>query len=88
MLPKALQDRPLLKPSNKPYLTAFYELSGGRSIGEVVQPISTSDLFTYMDGFGILDPEERGRFFTRVRALDSAYVKHMLAKAEAAAKQK
>lgn len=78
--PKALRDRPALKDSLRHLLEAFYDLSAGRSVGEVPQPIQTADILAYCQLFEISSELERTRIFKTVRQLDGAYLKHHIDK--------
>lgn len=82
MTPKALLDRPALQSSNRHLLEAFYELSAGRSVGEVPQPVSTTDIRSYCELFAIRSQDERDRLFKIVRRLDMVFLKHLAGKRE------
>jgi hypothetical protein len=73
--PKALQNRPTLKESDRHYIDAFYDLSAGRSIGEVIQPIGIRDIQAYCEMFGVTGTA-RENLFRVIRHLDATYLKH------------
>lgn len=87
-MPRALRDRPLLKAHNRRYLEAFYELSAGRSFGEMPQPIPTSEIARYCEFFRIDSQPERERLFVVLRRLDAAYLRRMAEKVESPAPKK
>lgn len=74
--PRALLDRPPLRAADRHYLEAFYELSRGRSIGEVPQPIALTDFLAYCELMDIRSQEQRLKLYGLVAQLDSAYLNH------------
>lgn len=75
-VPRALLDRPPLNPRNRHLLEAFYEVSAGRSIGEVPQPLRVSELLAYCQLTGVADSEERERLLRVMQRLDGVYLRH------------
>jgi hypothetical protein len=73
VIPKALLDRPLLRPHLAWYLNAFYEMSAGRDIGEYVPPLSSQEMRDYCWMVGLASPARRLRLFEVARQLDVAY---------------
>jgi hypothetical protein len=80
--PRALRDRPALRAPYRHLLEAFYELSAGRSYGEVPQPLTLSDIRAYCEMFGISALPERERFFRAIRHLDVVYLREVTRKAK------
>ena len=81
MIPKALRDRPRLRASDGYYLETFYELSRGRSVGEVPQPISITAFKDYCELMGIRSVAERQALYQIVSRLDGIFLLKMTEKA-------
>lgn len=75
--PKALLSRPRLPDHLRPSLSAFYEISCGRGLGEQPQPIQVAEILAYAQLMDISDPQERETLFARVRAMDAVYLGHV-----------
>ena len=75
VIPKALLDRPLIRPHLARYLNAFYEMSAGRDVGEYVPSLSSQEMRDYCWMVGLTDPYSRLRLFEVARQLDLVYCK-------------
>lgn len=74
IVPKALENRPILDPSLHIYVTAFYDLSFARpyvGMGSP-SPIPLSEIVAYCDYYGFTDVEFRRSFLKYIRAMDNA----------------
>lgn len=49
-------------------------MSAGRSIGELPQPIATSEVLAYAELVGMNDPDERHELLVRTRRLDGVWL--------------
>lgn len=78
--PPALRRRPTLKPLYRHLIEAFYEVSSGRAVGELPQPIATSDILSYCELMGIGSRPERQRLFVLFRRLDGVYLREAIKK--------
>lgn len=71
--PKALQERPTLRPENLGIYQDFVFLQSGRCAGfSGPNPISVADMVAYLQVFPIGSAERRARWMRLVRRIDSA----------------
>jgi hypothetical protein len=86
--PQALRDRPALQPQYRHLIEAFYEVSAGRSIGEIVQPLPASEIRDHiLLVMGVESRDELDRLFQLMRRLDVVYVNDSAERAKQAMKK-
>lgn len=83
MRPRALEERPLLKPRCKLYYEAFVALSGSRPVEEGRElPITMSDIKAYLDLVEECGAENRLQYLRYIQRMDAKYIEHRGKKAE------
>lgn len=73
-LPPALRDRPLISEAEHFYISSFYELNEYRGVGETFQPLTLTDVTSYMGIYNDFTVEDKTRFVRVIKKLDQAYV--------------
>lgn len=72
---KSLEERPALFPDVITAYEGFFTLSLGRMYNEAgPQPISYSDINSYLDNKRIFESDERDEQFSYIRSLDAKYL--------------
>lgn len=77
--PTAIKDMPEIEYWERPYIEAFYTLSGSRQVGMGVSAIPISEIIIYCDYFDEPDPE---LFLYLMQRMDSAYLEEYSKKQE------
>jgi len=73
-LPPALRDRPMIGEAEYFYVSSFYELNEYRAVGETFQPLTLTDVKSYMDIFEDFNVSDKVRFMKVIKKLDMAYL--------------
>lgn len=79
--PKALDERPVLKPHLEFYLSAFWELCSDRG-GEGFGPILYSSISQYARDHGLASPSDFEPFKRMIRAADRVWLKDVMKRRE------
>jgi hypothetical protein len=77
---KALDNKPVLHADLFFDFKAFNQLNSSRQLGFSSGPIPLTEIYAYMQIFGIESISERAIFLERMRILDNAYLEHLDAK--------
>lgn len=81
-VPDSIANAPELQPSLGLFMTAFWDLSHDRQVGQALGPIPWSSINTYADVYGF-DDELREDLHVILRDMDRAYIDFQAAKAKA-----
>lgn len=87
IVPRALQNRPLLNRRQAYYYTVFQNLSGSRAVSMAgALPIQVSEILAYCTLFKIDPLHERVLIFRYVTEMDSVFLAHLAKKQAQASK--
>lgn len=81
-LPDAIANAPELQPSLGLFMTAFWDLSNDRQVGQALGPIPWSSINRYADTYDF-DEELREDLHMILRDVDRAYIDFQAARAKA-----